>query len=83
MCPVCNGFQQLQYSCPICEYPAVDQGRLNDMYGPYSAYRPIDDIKLTNGYADVSEHECIHVILCPRCDRTFPLPVQEQLLSPR
>jgi hypothetical protein len=77
MCPVCNGLQTLQMCCPKCGSSVEDSGRLNDFLGPYSPYRPIDDVGLTNGFLDVRQHCCTHVVHCPGCGRTFHKFIQE------
>lgn len=77
MCPVCNGMQVLSVRCPKCGSAATDDGRLNDYLGPYSPYRPIDDIGLTNGFLDVQNHRCTHVAHCPECGYLFHKFVQE------
>jgi hypothetical protein len=46
----------------------MDGGRLGDYYDDYSPYREIDDLKMSNGYQDVSTHHCIHLIYCPHCN---------------
>lgn len=66
-CPICNGYYPLQQKCSRCDSSVVDEGRLDQLYGPYSPYREIDHIKLTNGYMDASQHLCIHVVHCPNC----------------
>lgn len=67
VCPVCNGLSALHADCPRCASECRDEGRLNDCFGPYSPYRPIDDIGLTNGVMDVGIHTCTHVVRCPDC----------------
>ncbi|WP_284637899.1 hypothetical protein [Paenibacillus silviterrae] len=79
-CPVCNGLEELSFPCEQCREALDDQGRLSDFYDPYSPYRPIDDIKLTNGYEDLSTHQCIHLGRCSHCHRSYTLAVQEQQL---
>jgi hypothetical protein len=38
-----------------------------DLYGNYSPYRPIDDLKMTDGMIDVTTHECPHQVWCLKC----------------
>ncbi|WP_248930431.1 hypothetical protein [Paenibacillus hamazuiensis] len=78
VCPVCNGLEALQPICPDCGQAAADQGKLSDFYGPYSPYRPIDDLKMTNGYDDLRRHVCMHSVYCSRCGRSFELAVGER-----
>jgi hypothetical protein len=70
LCPVCNGLDQLQASCRSCGGAAEDCGKASDYYGPYSPYRPIDELKLTNGFPDLAQHQCYHALYCPSCDST-------------
>lgn len=77
-CPVCNGMQVLRSACPNChEEVAQDYGRFDDYMGPYSPYRPIDDLKMTNGFNDFTNHQCVHVVYCQRCKKSFHLSVNE------
>jgi hypothetical protein len=77
-CPVCNGLYDLIAACPACGEHAVDAGRFNDYLGPYSPYRAIQDISLSNGFPDVASHSCVHLIHCPKCMNSFQAAVQEQ-----
>lgn len=77
ICPVCNGLKKLSVYCPECAHPCEDEGRFNDFLGPYAPYRPIDDIGMTNGYLDVRNHLCTHVMNCPNCGHVFQTFVPE------
>ncbi|WP_309122690.1 hypothetical protein [Paenibacillus sp.] len=77
ICPVCNGFADLRAACPTCKREAEDGGRLADYYDPYSAYRPIDEVRLTNGYPDVAARECLHKAYCANCGAAFVAAVPE------
>jgi hypothetical protein len=66
-CPACNGLQSLSAPCPQCQSDAADYGRSIDYLGPYSPYRYVDDISMTNGNPD----NCIHVLSCKNCNYTF------------
>jgi hypothetical protein len=77
ICDVCNGMEPLVSRCPECTHLAEDQGKLSDFYDPYSPYRPIDELKATNGFADLSQRRCIHLAYCSNCTLSFPVPVQE------
>jgi primosomal protein N' len=76
-CAVCNGTEQSTAECPRCGSRLEDHGRFNDFLGPYSPYRPIDDISMTNGFLDIVRHECIHVMSCPACSRTYTIGFAE------
>ncbi|HEY0828640.1 MAG TPA: hypothetical protein VGE40_11130 [Bacilli bacterium] len=77
-CPVCNGLQDLTVLCPKCQHQAVDHGRIDDYAGPYSPYRPIDDLKLTNGFPDLVNHQCVHVAYCKECNYLFTSVIDER-----
>ncbi|MBP1155012.1 hypothetical protein ACVLD2_001085 [Paenibacillus sp. PvR052] len=78
-CAVCNGMEPLEYPCPVCGHPASDEGKLSDFYGPYSPYRPIDDLKMINGYdEDMKLHLCIHSVYCTECCKSSTYPVEEK-----
>jgi hypothetical protein len=66
-CPVCNGFSALSMPCPKCAAPLMDNGRLSDLLSAYSPYRPIDDLKMTDGWIDIATHRCPHHIICNAC----------------
>jgi hypothetical protein len=77
MCPICNGLQSIAYPCPQCRTIMDDEGRIDDYLGPYSPYRSIDDLKLTNGFIDLSTRQCVHTLSCPRCGKQQTRSVQE------
>lgn len=77
-CPVCNGMAAISKSCPQCGRPLSDGGRVDDYLGPYSPYRPIDDLKLTNGFIDMRTHACVHYMWCQDCQYTASYQVKEQ-----
>jgi hypothetical protein len=76
ICPVCNGMQVLDAECPICAHKASDCGRFDDFLGPYSPYREIDDIAMSNGFRDVSNHLCIHLVNCPVCAHDYTVQIE-------
>ncbi|AHD06744.1 hypothetical protein ERICIV_03510 [Paenibacillus larvae subsp. larvae] len=79
-CAVCNGLKQLSLSCPRCGSMTLDGGRLHDFLGPYAPYRPIEELSLTNGFPDLEQHECIHMVYCSQCRASFAYPVKEVVL---
>lgn len=81
ICPVCNALENWNVACPQCGSPLSDQGRILDCYGPYSAYRPIDDLKLTNGLNDLTTSLCYHVGNCRVCNKNYEAPIQEWITS--
>lgn len=66
-CPVCNGMTQLSSFCPQCGNLMEDNGRFLDILGPYSPYRPIDDLKKTDGFIDLKTPRCPHRVSCEQC----------------
>ncbi|WP_124726680.1 hypothetical protein [Staphylospora marina] len=67
VCPVCNGLDVFRAGCPKCGHELADAGRVLDLFGDYSPYRPIDDLKMTDGLHDLESHRCPHQIWCPSC----------------
>ncbi|WP_127584815.1 hypothetical protein [Paenibacillus koleovorans] len=76
-CPVCNGMKSLNQHCPQCSRLLDDRGRVDDYLGDYSPYREIDDMKLTNGFADLANHTCVHALFCGGCCVVYALEVEE------
>ncbi len=77
LCPVCNGLQLLQESCPACNGEAVDFGRLSDLAGPYSPYGQIDE---QLSHDDIQMHDspiCKHLIYCPSCTQKTEVSITE------
>jgi len=78
MCPVCNGITNLNMLCPVCYQQLADCGRIDQIWEPYSPYREIDDIKLTNGYHDFVNHQCVHLASCPNCGKEQIIFINEK-----
>lgn len=76
ICPVCNGLRSLDAVCPGCASAAEDEGRYNDFLGPYSPYRPIDDVSRTNGVPDLALGACLHLACCRNCAGVFGVYVK-------
>jgi hypothetical protein len=66
-CPVCNGFVSLLSYCPDCGISLKDGGRLQDFLANYSPYRPIEEMKMTDGWIDRTTHQCPHQTYCSQC----------------
>ncbi|GGE06871.1 hypothetical protein GCM10011571_05020 [Marinithermofilum abyssi] len=67
-CPVCNGLSDLYVYCARCGQPLEDIGRLLDLFGDYSPYRPINDLKKTDGIEDdLAYNQCPHSLYCWQC----------------
>jgi hypothetical protein len=56
----------------------ADAGRLTDAFGPYAPYRPVDDLKMTDGLPDLLFGLCYHVVECGRCGCREVRPVKEK-----
>lgn len=82
MCPVCNGLFQVDARCPKCHSMAIDNGKHSDFFDPYSPYRSIDDLKMSDGFADLEPQQCIHMYHCPSCGNIFTEACPEQKISP-
>lgn len=79
ICPICNGLLPLQESCPVCGKAMEDHGPLTNFFGPYSPYREIDDLKMSNGFPDLVHRQCIHVGYCENCKMEHLFFIQELL----
>ncbi|WML49674.1 hypothetical protein RCG23_06890 [Neobacillus sp. PS3-34] len=78
VCPVCNGLKEIQVSCGGCGNNMKDYGRVMDFYDNYSAYMPIDQMKLEDGYPDTySDHKCPHFYQCPTCQKDEVIFIKE------
>ena len=77
ICPICNGLVELRSPCKECGKQVEDKGRIMDYYDDYSAYMPIDQMKLENGYQDYSNHLCPHLVYCTSCNKEEVLFIQE------
>lgn len=77
-CPLCNGFIELSVICPHCLNKMENQGRVSDLYGPYSPYRPIDELRMSNNMnEDENEQQCAHYFSCPDCGYVHVKTAQE------
>lgn len=76
-CPVCNGMQLLQESCPFCGGTVQDYGRSSDFAGPYAPYEQIEfDQRLTSSNMQ-NQFVCKHLLYCPTCRQTSETVVAE------
>lgn len=66
-CPICNGFETLEAICPHCGDRLDDHGRLFDLWADYSPYRPIEDLKQTDGFFHTTNQQCPHTLFCQNC----------------
>lgn len=79
ICPVCNGLTFLEAYCHKCNHALDDHGRIDQIWEPYSPYREIDDIKLTNGFKDYANQQCIHLANCPVCGKNQIVTIDEKV----
>lgn len=78
ICPVCNGFQQLDLSCPSCNKTFEDKGRIMDFFDDYSPYMQIDQMKLEDGIPDDNEQQlCPHFLKCSHCGYEITFLIKE------
>ncbi|GBF10320.1 hypothetical protein TEPIDINF_001651 [Tepidibacillus infernus] len=78
ICPVCNGLMSLEATCPHCHHQLDDFGRIDQLWGPYSPYREINELRLINGYPDDEQnHQCIHITSCPACGQDQIIRIDE------
>lgn len=77
ICPICNGLTNLDKVCEKCGSLMEDHGRYEQLFDPYSPYREIDHIRMTNGFMDVAQHQCIHIAQCPQCSHQQLFFIQE------
>lgn len=68
LCPLCNGFtNETHIPCPNCSADLKNVGPVSDLLAPYSPYRELEDMKLTDGWMDQQTHTCPHQLYCPTC----------------
>ena len=75
ICPVCNGLQELDTDCPVCSQRMCDRGKLSDYLGPYSPYREIDDISMSDGTLGITDNQCLHLVNCRRLPSSFTIQI--------
>ncbi|HBI04627.1 MAG TPA: hypothetical protein DDY49_11430 [Paenibacillaceae bacterium] len=78
ICPLCNGLESCAKECPNCHKEMEDTGKLENYYGPYSPYEEIDQLRLINGFPDLEQAQCLHVISCPHCGKQEMVAINEQ-----
>ncbi len=78
ICPICNGFEKIKEKCSSCGKNVEDMGRVMDFYDDYSAYMPIDQMKMEDGYpTDFTKQKCPHILKCTACGQTVVRFIQE------
>jgi len=66
VCPLCNGIEKYEISCPTCEGLMVDEGPIVDYLDDYSPYLSRDITQLVDGTAS---DKCVHLYKCTECSR--------------
>lgn len=80
-CLYCNGLKSVEIRCPHCQTLVQDLGKVSDYIEPYSPYRDIDDLKLTDGIMNnQADHHCIHYLFCPACQYEQTVSFQEEII---
>lgn len=63
-CPLCNGIEEVEASCPTCGTALEDGGPLENYFGPYSPYEEVEyQLKGQGSPPD----QCLHLFYCPQC----------------
>ncbi|MCP8615486.1 hypothetical protein [Salirhabdus salicampi] len=79
VCPLCNGLEQLEKTCPNCNGNMYDIGRVVDYYDDYSPYWEDEDAKMVDGLVQSKEnHLCLHAFHCPACQIESRVTVREE-----
>ncbi len=66
ICPLCNGFQNVDVKCQRCQTLLTDSGKVTDFFGPYSAYEEYETLGRIED-DEAMEENCIHCFFCPAC----------------
>ncbi|MDQ0254191.1 DNA-directed RNA polymerase subunit M/transcription elongation factor TFIIS [Evansella vedderi] len=78
-CPACNGIENISQNCPSCGSLMEDKGRWFDYFDDYSAYMPINTMKLFDGIQnDLQQETCPHLLYCENCHNDSVILIQEQ-----
>lgn len=78
ICPVCNGFSNINAICSYCGNKLIDEGRMSDYFDDYSPYMEIDLMRVEDGYSQNYQYgQCYHLLQCPSCGRQETYVVQE------
>lgn len=78
ICPLCNGFRNINVSCKHCSASLSDQGKITDFLDEYSAYEEIQTLKLVDGLEQSIENEqCVHLFSCRHCGNDELVAINE------
>ncbi|HHW67599.1 MAG: hypothetical protein PWP07_1146 [Epulopiscium sp.] len=75
VCPLCNGFKNIEVSCMVCGENMKDGGLVSDYYDDYSPYLPISITSRTDGYPS---DQCVHLFYCPECGKDKRIAIQKE-----
>ncbi|WP_425447085.1 hypothetical protein [Dethiothermospora halolimnae] len=66
LCPVCNGLEEPQIVCKVCNSAMEDKGPLVDYLDDYSPYLSNDITQQVDG---VAHDKCVHIYKCQNCGK--------------
>ncbi|WLR51450.1 hypothetical protein LC040_00665 [Bacillus tianshenii] len=79
LCPICNQLREMHFHCSSCKQEMQDRGRVMDLFDDYSAYLPIDMMKMVDGIPnDLSEEKCPHLFYCEPCNNQKVMLIREE-----
>ena len=68
ICPLCNGFMEIEKKCIKCGNPIANGGKVSDYSDPYGHYNDEETIKMADGFPNTAkDHLCAHLLVCPSC----------------
>lgn len=79
ICPLCNGFKELERYCANCGTLLADVGKVSDYFDPYGHYNDEETVKMGDGYPNTAQEQvCPHLMSCKSCHHDEVLLIQEQ-----
>ncbi|NLX69794.1 MAG: hypothetical protein GX024_02655 [Clostridiales bacterium] len=81
VCPLCNGMTSVYEFCDKCGTRMSEEGRIEDIKGPYSSYMDIESFynDLDNNII-IGDYLCVHLYYCERCSAWKHRAVQPKLI---
>jgi len=68
ICPLCNGFIELELKCIKCANRLENGGKVSDYLDPYGHYNDEETIKMGDGFPNTAKnHLCPHLMICHSC----------------
>ncbi|PLT32112.1 hypothetical protein [Bacillus sp. V5-8f] len=78
MCPLCNGFEELEMYCTECGTMLNDSGKVSDFMDPYGHYNDEDTVKMGDGYQNTTKDNiCPHLMSCASCNHDQVVFIKE------